>query len=229
MRFLTALAPLSVAILLAGCVFGSGRDEPQRRPAVRPRPSGPITLNAPTPRETQQCFTDLSREKIRYSALPDRDFGGGCVVLGAVQLLDIGVPVTNLKSMRCPLARTFTAWVRFGVAPAARQILGSDLVRVESMGTYSCRAIIGGKASTAGKISEHGLANAVDVSGFVLRDGRRITLTNGWRSPDPQVRAFLTTIRQSACKRFRTVLSPDYNAAHQDHLHLDMGRGPFCA
>ena len=29
--------------------------------------------------------------------------------------------------------------------------------------------------------------------------------------------------------RFRTVLGPDYNAAHYNHLHLDMGRGPFCA
>lgn len=229
MRFLTALAPVAVSILLAGCVPSGGKDEPQQRPPIRERPSGPVTLNGPTPPETQQCFTDLSREQVRYSPLPDRDFGSGCVVMGAVHLLDIGVPVTNLTSMRCPLAQTFTAWIRFGVAPAAQQILGSELVQVESMGTYSCRAIVGGKASIAGKISEHGLGNAVDISGFVLRDGRRVTMLNDWRSSDPKVREFLNAVRQSACKRFRTVLSPDYNAAHQDHLHLDMGRGPFCA
>lgn len=227
MRFALALLPL----LLAGCIFG-GDDSPAPRPVpvpIRERPQGPITLNGPTPRATQQCFTQLSRDEVRYSPLPDRDFGGGCVVTGAVQLLDIGVPVTGLKSMRCELAQTFTAWVRFAVAPAATQILGSELVRVETYGTYACRGIIGGGAATVGKISEHGLANAVDVSGFVLKDGRRITIENGWNSTDPATHEFLRALHKSACRRFNTVLSPDYNAAHYNHLHLDMGRGPFCA
>lgn len=217
---------LAIALLLSGCAGGDG-DKPRPAP-IRERPGGPVTLNGPTPRATQQCFADLSREQIRYSPLPDRDFGSGCIVTGAVQLLDIGVPVAGLKSMRCPLARAFTGWVRFAVAPAARQILGSDLVRIESFGTYSCRAIIG-SAAASNRISEHGLGNAVDIGGFVLADGRRIRIETAWRSDDPKVRQFLETIHQSACKRFRTVLSPDYNAAHHDHLHFDMGRGPFCA
>jgi len=222
---------LCIALALAGCV-GDDDDRPVRsnRPSpIRERPSGPITLNGPTPRETQQCFSDLAREQVRYSPLPDRDFGSGCIVTGAVQLLDIGVPVTNLKSMRCPLARTFTGWVRFAVAPAAKQILGSELVRVESFGSYSCRAIIGGGGPSGARISEHGLGNAVDIGGFVLADGRKIRVETGWKSDDPAVRRFFEVIHGSACKRFRTVLGPDYNAAHYNHLHLDMGRGPFCA
>lgn len=219
---------LLLLFLLSGCVFGGGDDAPRPAP-IRERASGPITLNGPTPRETQQCFTDLSRDDVRYSPLPDRDFGGGCVVRGAVQLLDIGVPVSGLKSMRCQLARSFTGWTRHAVAPAARQILGSDLVRVETYGTYSCRGVIGGGGATAGRMSEHGLANAVDISAFILADGRRVTIEHGWKSDDRQVHEFLRTVRKSACRRFRTVLSPDYNAAHHNHLHLDMGRGPFCA
>ncbi|MCD2324556.1 extensin family protein [Sphingomonas sp. IC-56] len=222
-RWFAVFAPL----LLAGCVFGDGDKEPRRMPAARPRGSPPITLNRPTPRETQQCFTDLSREAVRFSPLPDRDFGGGCQVLGAVQLLDVGVPITNIKSMRCPLARSFIGWIRFAVAPAAKQILGSELVRVESMGTYVCRAIVGSSASN--RLSEHGLGNAVDIGGFVLADGRKVRVLGGWKSDDEQVREFFEVIHRSACKRFKTVLSPDYNAAHRDHLHLDMGRGPFCA
>ena len=224
-RLITALFPL----LLAGCMFGGDDDYRPAPQPIQPRASGPVTLIGPTPPETQQCFTDLMREDVRYSALPDRDYGGGCVVQGAVQLLDIGVPVTNLKGMRCGLARTFVGWVRNGVAPAAYQILGSELVRIESFGTYQCRGIVGNGAEAAKKVSEHGLGNAVDISAFVLRDGRRITVEEGWRSSDPDVRRFLETIHKSACKRFRTVLSPDYNAAHHNHLHLDMGRGPFCA
>jgi len=224
------LCTLLLPVILTGCLFGGGEDRPAPRSSVpiRPRPSGPITLNGPTPRETQQCFTDLSREEVRYSPLPDRDYGGGCVVRGAVQLIEVGVPVTNLKSITCPLARTFIAWLRNAVAPAAHQMLGSDLVRVETYGTYSCRGVIGRGAEGAKTISEHSFANAVDVSGFVLADGRRVTIETGWHSQDEGVRDFLAVIHKSACKRFKTVLSPDYNAAHYNHLHLDMGKGPFC-
>lgn len=229
-RLTRPLAGLALPVLLSACIFGSGGGG-EKRPAPapsKPRQSGPITLNGPTPRETQQCFTDLSRAGVRYSPLPDRDFGGGCIVQGAVQLLDIGVPVGGIKSMRCPLARAFTGWVQFAVAPAARQILGSDLVRVDTFGTYVCRAIVGG-SQPGSKLSEHGRANAVDVSGFVLKDGRRITILKDWTNPDPAIRSFLETIHGSACRRFATVLSPNYNYVHRDHFHLDMGRGPFCA
>ncbi|MEI9849534.1 MAG: extensin family protein [Sphingomonas sp.] len=164
---------------------------------------------------------------MRYSPVPDQDFGGGCIVTGAVQLLDIGVPVSGLKSMRCPLARTFAGWVRGGVAPAAYQILGSKLVRVETFGTYSCRGVIGRGAEGARTISEHALANAVDVSAFVLADGRKVTVEAGWNSPDPRVREFLEVIHTSACKRFQTVLSPDYNAAHHNHIASRHGARPL--
>lgn len=186
-----------------------------------------MTLNLPTSRETQACFADLARQDVRFSPLPDRDYGGGCRLIGTLQLIDIGVPVTNLKAMRCGLARSFTGWVEHAVAPAARQMLGSDLVRVESMGTYACRAVVGA-AGAGGRLSGHATANAVDVSGFVLKDGRRITLQQGWNGMDADTRDFLRVIRASACKRFGTVLSPDYNAAHYNHLHLEDDRAGFC-
>ena len=117
-------------------------------------------------------------------------------------------------------------WTREAVQPAARQVFGSPVVRLESFGSYSCRNIKG-RPQMAGTRSEHATANAVDISGFVLADGRRITVENGWDGPDDE-RRFLRSIRESACKRFQTVLSPDFNAAHHDHLHFDLGRGPFC-
>lgn len=215
---------LLLLLLLASCVSGGERPVPA---PTRPRNSPAIPLDVPPSRETEACFADLTREQVRYSVIPDRDYGGGCQQVGAVQLINFGIPVTNLKGMRCGLARSFIAWVRNGVAPAAQEILGSELVRVESFGTYACRGVVG-RAESANRLSEHGLANAVDISAFVLRDGRRITIERDWRNQDPQVREFLETIHRSACKRFSTVLSPDYNAAHYNHLHLDMGRGPFC-
>jgi hypothetical protein len=192
---------------------------------VRPKNSTPITLSGPPSRETQQCFADMTAQSVRYSPLPDRDFGGGCLVRGAVQLIDYGVPTNNLKAMACPLARTFVSWVRNGAVPAAREILGSELVRVDTFGTYACRNTVG---TATARLSQHALANAVDISAFVLADGRRITIEHDWRSTDPRVADFLQIVRRSACRRFTTVLSPDYNAAHYNHLHLDLAGRPLC-
>lgn len=223
------LSALTALLLLASCIGGDRRDAapPPARP-IAPRPSGPVTLQGKTPRDTQQCFADLSRAEVRFSPLPDRDYGSGCVVLGAVQLLDIGTPVNGLKAIRCPAARALVGWVRHGVRPAARQLLGSDVTRIDSYGTYVCRGIVGGGSRAAGRISEHGLANAVDIGGFVLADGRRISIERDWNSPDPQVREFLRIIHRSACKRFVTTLGPEYNAAHANHFHFDMGGRPLC-
>jgi hypothetical protein len=220
-----SLAVVLLTLSLAACASGDRRNAqaPQRPAGARP-----ITLDLPTSRETKACFADLSRAEVRYSPLPDRDYGGGCQIVGALQLLDIGIPVTNLRAMRCGLAKSFSGWVEHAVVPAAHQMLGSDLVRIESMGTYACRNVVGTKAAYAARRSGHATANAVDISGFVLQDGRRITIQGGWNNPDPNIRAFLRTIRASACRRFGTVLSPDYNAAHYNHLHIEDDRAGFC-
>lgn len=231
MRILRQLsAAVLLPVFLSACLFGGGGgdDRASARGPVAPRASGPVPLPQSPSRDTQQCMSELGRENVSYRALPDQDFGGGCLVVGAVQLLDIGVPVTGLKSMRCPLARTFAAWVRHGVAPAAREILGSELVRVESYGTYACRGIVGAGASASRRVSEHGLANAVDIAAFRLADGRRISVEHDWNASDPRVREFMRIVHRSACRRFKTVLGPEYNAAHYNHFHFDMGRGPFC-
>jgi len=218
------LVPL-LGFVLSGCLFGGGGDDRLPPPPHRPAGSPPITLNLPTSRETQQCYADLSREEVRYSPLPDRDYGGGCTVIGTVQLIDIGVPVTGLKAMRCGLAEEFIGWTRNAVAPAAYQILGSRLVKIETFGTYACRNTIGAPTT---RLSGHALANAVDVSAFILEDGRRVSVENDWRSDDPEIRRFFEVIHTSACKRFGTVLSPDYNSAHHDHLHLEDDHKSFC-
>ena len=202
---------LALALLLVAC----GRGE---------RPSAPrADVDRPSARETARCHADLRTEGVDFRPLPDRTLGEGCGVQGAVQLVDIGVPVTGITAMRCGNARAFAAWVRNAVAPAAHQILGSELTRVQGMGTYACRNVAG-----SGRRSGHASANAVDVGGFTLRDGRQVSILRDWGSDDPEVAEFLRVIRRSACKRFGTVLTPDYNAAHRDHLHLENDRAGFC-
>jgi hypothetical protein len=220
-RALPLLASV-LAALLSGCV---GAPEPARRAPLRMATS----WNPPAAPQARACLVNLGRSDANFTPLPDQYYGAGCSAVGAVRLAslrsDAGLlQLTNLGPVTCPLASTLSGWARFGVDRAAQQILGSKLVRIETMGSYSCRNVAG-----TNRLSGHASANAVDISGFVLADGRRITVLRDWNAASPQVRAFLGAVRGSACKRFGTVLSPDYNAAHRDHFHLEIGSGrPLC-
>jgi hypothetical protein len=203
---------ISATLLLAAC---SGERKPP--------PSHQVGQSSA--KETLQCLADLRREGVRYKALEDRVFGNGCSALGAVQLLDIGTPVANLGAMTCPLARQFARWTREAMQPAAKAWLGSRVARIESFGTYSCRSV---NNRPGARLSEHGRANAVDIGAFILADGRRITVKEGWNGGDEDVRRFLRNLHAAGCRRFGIVLGPDADAFHRDHLHFDMGQGPYC-
>lgn len=171
-----------------------------------------------------RCIASLDRQVARYVLLPDRRFGGACRAIGAVQLRDIGTPVSNLGAMTCQLAEGFAGWVQSDVQAIARRTHGQGVRRVATMGSYACRPVNG---VPGGRLSEHAYANAVDVSGFTLDDGRVISVATGWQGDERDAR-LLREVRSAACRRFGTVLSPDYNAAHRDHLHFDLGPGRVC-
>lgn len=215
-------APLLLIAALGGCVGGAGRMSEVPPATARPVASRP-PVTAPAT-STRDCMAQLSEAGVRFTPLADRDYGGGCNARGSLRLDDIGTPTTNLGPMTCGLARNFVAWVRFAVKPAGQRVFGQDVVRVETFGTYSCRNIYGGRS---GRLSQHAFANAIDVSAFVLADGRRIALLGGWEGSTSE-REFLRLIRASACRRFGTVLSPDYNAAHANHFHFDMSGQNYC-
>ncbi|HEX8256054.1 MAG TPA: extensin family protein [Allosphingosinicella sp.] len=203
--------------LLAAC-SSSDDDKPRRAAAEPPRSEDAAKL-------TRQCHAELRREDVEFKVLPDRRFGAGCSALGSVQLLEIGTPTANLGAMTCPLARNYARWTREAVQPAARAWLGSKVARIESFGTYACRPVNG---MAGGKLSEHGRANAVDISAFVLANGQRITVLEGWNHEDDDVRRFLRAIHQAGCRRFGVTLGPEANKLHHNHFHFDMGRGPYC-
>jgi hypothetical protein len=174
------------------------------------------------------CLADLGASGARFERLPDTYAAPGCNKLGTVQLSALAgdrstFGVSNLGPVRCATAKAFGDWVRFGVDRAARQILGSPIAQIETMGSYSCRNVAGTERRSA-----HARAEAIDVSGFVLEDGRRIVLKRDWDGGDGATRQFLRVVHTSACKRFGTVLGPEYNAAHQDHFHLEGTGAKFC-
>jgi hypothetical protein len=103
--------------------------------------------------------------------------------------------------------------------------LDQAVVGIDHNGSYSSRRIYD---QSDGPVSDHALANAPDIAGFRLADGTTISVLDDWNDPGPQAR-FLRQVRDGTCKVFLTTLSPDYNAQHANHLHLDMGGWPKCA
>lgn len=225
MRITRPFLPALFVLALSGCQLLPAGDggENRRLPPTIDRGSGP----GPSI-EGQQCLARLSATGASYTPLPERFDAPGCTQVDAVSLIglqgDAGrFAIGNLGPVTCETASTFAGWARFGVDRAARIHLGTSLARIETFGSYSCRNVAGSNRRSA-----HARAEAIDVAAFVLADGRRIVVDGSWDGGTAAEREFLRVVRESACKRFGTVLSPDYDAAHADHLHLEVGGGSFC-
>jgi hypothetical protein len=202
-----------IPVLLTGC-GGSGqyfiaKDEPWRATEER------ACLASGAVRESPFIKTKLSL--------------GGPSVCGAEQPFEMAaanggrVVLSPVAYLRCPMIPQVDRWVSNTIAPAAMRIYGAPLTELKIAGCYACRPI---NHSSGEYLSEHGHANALDVSGFVLADGRRISVKGGW-SGDYRERAFLRAVHDGACQEFTTVLGPEYNSLHRDHFHVDLARrGP---
>jgi len=217
---------LLMAVLLAGRAWLA--DHPQHDPWA------PLDLNDPPGWATQrkltalrsdpeECRAVLERSDVAFAAL-EPSGEGTCRRADRTQLR--AVPFSPARPVTtCPVAAGLQVWLTQSVQPAAEELLGSPVARVEHLGTYSCRRIGGG-----GNWSEHATGNAIDIAAFVTEDGQRIRVLGGWEGEGTGA-DFLHRVRDGACDVFGTVLSPDYNAAHADHLHLDQaarGLGGFC-
>ncbi|NBW10551.1 MAG: extensin [Caulobacteraceae bacterium] len=175
-----------------------------------------------------QCVAELDAARVTFSPTPDRVNSETCGLTDAGVLgPDFGTVARMQPSdvtMTCALAAAVSIWRRQSVEPAAREFFGSDVVQIDHMGVYACRPV---NSQAGNRPSAHSRAAALDFAGVRLRDGTRITVTNDWNDPGPKGQ-FLHRIRDDACKVFGTTLSPDYNALHHDHLHLEAEASRFC-
>ncbi|MFC7051611.1 extensin family protein [Hansschlegelia quercus] len=191
-----------------------------------PLPAGPAEPGPPdlplpeTAREDDPDCQALDKSDVVISKpLPSIEGPGVC---GAGPLVELsGVKTKNgetidLKpaaTLRCEMARVVAAWLRDDLAPAA-SAAGVTLARLNAAGSYSCR---GRNNVSGGKMSEHGRANALDVAGFTMADGKSYAV---YAKDMPET--FASVLRGSACGRFNTVLGEGSDAAHATHLHVDL-------
>jgi hypothetical protein len=142
----------------------------------------------------------------------------GCGAADAVLLQKIivddhaDVAVEPPATLRCEMAEAVTDFVHDSLAPAAAA-MGSPLKAVENVDSYECR---GRNRVAGGKLSEHALANALDIRAVRLKDGRVVLPADANAS-----KAFRTAMKTAACDRFATVLGPGSDGYHEDHIHVD--------
>ena len=210
---------VTIGLLLAGRAWLA--DHPEHNPWA------PLDLRDPVGWATEakllalrddvaECRAVLDRSGIAHDVLEPAG-EGACrredrIRLNSLPLSPRTPPVT------CPASIALLLWERDVLNPLAVDIFGSKISRIEHLGAYSCRRLYG---RDTGPWSEHASANAIDIAGFVLDNGTRINVLRDWPGEGEKAR-FLRVVRDGACESFATVLSPDYNAAHADHFHLDM-------
>ncbi|KTC17532.1 extensin [Pseudomonas marginalis ICMP 9505] len=170
------------------------------------------------------CDHVLKTSGLRVSHQADTPANSACPLRNVlrVQGADVGLSSSFLAS--CPLAVAFALFERHSLQPAAQAVFGQAVTRVDHLGSFACRNIYN---RAGGQLSQHASANALDIAGFRLADGRSISVLKDWPGQGDSAR-FLRQVRDGACDDFNGVLSPDYNAAHRNHFHLDMGRWWVC-
>ena len=225
------VAIISFLIILAGgCALWSGLLE------VSPQynPWAPLDLTALPNLLTRYkihrikqnpdlCLQALRRTDIEFRPLEDKP-GSECPLVNIVHVSTAGVNFNHSFTASCPLAAGWEIFRYNTLQQAAKKHFNQSVTRIEHIGTYACRNV-----HNRGSLSEHARANAIDITAFVLADGTQITVKRDWNNNrQSQKAAFLRDIHQGACQAFNVVLGPDYNAAHADHFHFDMGGSWAC-
>jgi hypothetical protein len=209
-----------------GALADEARETPQAAAGLIPLPK-PRPADAPSPEAERQaglpapsaCRLALTEEIAIAPSIPDIHGPGGCGGEDLVRLEAVVLPDKRLVSvkpaaiLRCAMASEIADWIRADIAPLAAK-LGSVVSDLDNFDSYECR---GRNRVLGAPLSEHGLANALDVRSVRFADGGSISLTDRAVS-----RGLRESVRQTVCARFSTVLGPGSDWYHEDHIHLDL-------
>ena len=208
-------ASLAWAVVTAGCTAAPG---PDRMAAARP----PVPVYKPPPSAGEMCLDELAERGISYDLIPLHTTAGACSLVNGVRIARLLAPFNRPATLSCQMALRLDEFEINIVQMAAQRYFNRKVIEVRQVGSYSCRNIAGSH-----RISMHASGQAIDISGFVLDDGTVISVKNDWGGRGAPTK-FLHEVARGACGLFSVVLTPNTNADHHEHLHLDLGPWPLC-
>lgn len=173
--------------------------------------------------DPELCAQALSSSGLRVTRQADSP-DAKCPLIGALRVQGGEVALSSGFLASCPLAVAYALFERHTLQPVAQAVYGEKVSRLDHLGSFACRNVYNRES---GALSRHASADALDIAGFRLASGRSISVLKDWpgQTRDAQ---FLRQVRDGACEVFSVVLSPDYNAAHRNHFHVDVGRWSVC-
>jgi len=184
---------------------------------------------AAPPRDYQVACPAVMEGKVTAKSLPPIH-EGQCgiqspLAVSAINANGRSIPLNATVTTDCGMATAFPEWI----GEVDSYLFAHDKTRIKSISlstNYECRNVDHAKE---GNLSFHSFADALDVMGFVLEDGRTIAIDPGFKGTPEQGRDILHFARDSACTHFMTVLSPDADSFHQNNMHLDLAcHGKMC-
>lgn len=169
------------------------------------------------------CFAALDRSALAYRRTQARPLANGCGLEAAVRPVQSRIPYSSPFDVTCGMMAALY-WYEAELQRLAQQHFGGKIAGIDHLGSYACRNV---NSAASGRRSQHATANALDIAGFRLADGRRVSVLDDWGKYTDKGR-FLAGARDEACRFFNVVLSPDYNRLHANHFHLDLGGFRMC-
>jgi hypothetical protein len=143
---------------------------------------------------------------------------GGCGVENPVRVTSVaGVRLSQAATVDCSIAKALNSWVDEVAQPA----FDGKLVELQVAAHYICRSRNNVKGA---KVSEHGKGRAIDISAFILSNGKVLTVAQNYNK-------LLRRIYKAGCGYFRTTLGPGSDGYHEDHFHFDTSArkgGAYC-
>lgn len=171
----------------------------------------------------------VAGNRIRPAVSAARPEAEGCRVVDPVVVEALAVRTADgpgqvrlvpPPTVSCELAQAVSLWLDTSLQPLARGAFGRELTALRVGGGHECRRR---NRQTQGQLSEHATGKALDIFAFQLGEEKQGGVAVSVERPSglEQTR-FLDGVRQSACGAFMTVLGPGSDAAHANHLHVDV-------
>lgn len=171
----------------------------------------------------EKCFAVLTRSGVSFNRQQYPLNERGCGFEDGVLLTKQSVSYGGGVLLRCSAAASLVLWERHVLQQEAERVLKNNVRAIRTLGSFSCRNIYHKKDA---RLSQHATANAIDIASFTFEDGSSASVLKDWGKAERG--EFLRGVRDGACRFFGGVLSPDYNAAHANHFHFDMGWWKVC-
>jgi hypothetical protein len=182
------------------------------------------SAQAPRPDAAAACLHSLDQRHILYERVQDWSTPEGCGVTNAVRIKQSAIPWNRPSIVTCSMENSIWDYETQIVQPAAQRHFGRKVRKLWHAGTYNCRGERGGRPE---RLSQHSFGKAIDITGFELDDGTVVSVAHDWRDKGEKSE-FLHEVAKGACSLFSVVMTPNRNAEHHDHLHLDIGPHKLC-